>query len=255
MKKLLQWVGVYFAMLIVLLVVEGFYYLVAGKWTESAFPMMFTLPLAFMAMAWWMSRNVKLSQPADIPVVRETLLGLGFKPVLVRILESSEHPKPICQPGSISIPVRVLSACSEDALRWTIKTEYSAVRMETKWTLIWFGIPLICSLVVIALIDRFHASYWWAAIPTGCLALSIVWLSGFSNRNLQEFDRMFTQTEADRSAAKEALSFPYFDQISRKPIQKWMYTAAAYRARAQNLGITLEEGYQVPGADRIRVVE
>lgn len=253
MKKVWPWFGAYLVILALCFAVNGVYYLVAGKWQESTFPMMISMPLAFLTMGYWAQQRTPSEELVNQPELETALHSLGFSKAHVFLLRGSEHPKPICMNGRVTIPERVLRDYSAPALLWAVKTEYSAAILEIKSVVAWLLLPIIGLLVGMGLVERYHASGWWMLFPGALLVVG--WTVGFrvSTKNVENCDLRFTTSEEDRLAAKEALSLPYFDQLKRGPSKKWLFTASTYAARAKNLGITLEEGYRVPGAEGNRV--
>lgn len=208
--------------------------------------------LIYLVCLWGFS----LSKPRPGPVpepysaaIKDALESVGCRWVKANYLsygQSASFPRPLAFGRFIGISERVLDEFSHEALMWSVKTDALAAFMFIKWGVSTFVAAMLMAVVADGLVERWHlpSVYYW--IPLGLGISSFAGLCIFGFQMQVQADKRFTKTEADRLAAKEALSFPYFDQLDRTSSKKWMYPRAELSKRAKRLGIELERGYHVP---------
>jgi hypothetical protein len=93
---------------------------------------------------------------------------------------------------------------------------------------------------MIGLTERPGNPAWEIALAVAALPLMLIAMVVAGLGAQFRADGLLTVTEADRVAASEALSYPYFAQLDRKKGQKWLFFRSELRARARRLGVELE---------------
>lgn len=159
------------------------------------------------------------------------------------------YPRPMVLGLNLMISERVLKEFSTDALLWSAKTDaFASIRFfRVEFPLIFASI--VAGLMGCALCERWKVPSVWYAIPIALVVALLIFLGVGSYPFQVQADRRFTNTEEDRRAAKEALSYPYFAQQDRPKSEKWMFSQWELRGRAKRLGIELERGFRASDAN------
>lgn len=241
-----------------LLGIQLIYCLARGKFSPDQFGLTISLPITFWIFGVLAKRKGNTPEPIDLPAVESALKSVGARHPKVMILrgkQNREFPRPAVYGALISLSEQALTDLTEAAVLWFAKTEFLSQKRTNRHTGLVLGIGAILLLVVLGLMQRFKAPDWWLAIVSAVIVFGFAW--GFRDQGREQFraDLETTISPEDYLAAKEALSYAYFVQVRRTRGQRFMFNPKEMERRAQNLGITLEEGYRVPGAEGIRVGE
>ena len=226
------------------------YWVLSGKFPT----IMFIMPVGLMGVA-WLSQTFINPRPTtvDLPELEECVIDGQVTRLAISVYDNSErdYPKPTIVGNKATISRGLVDTLSADALQWLIRTQYISQTTTTKSLLGPTFVVVIVGLMALALFERFHASAWWLAIILGFICIAF-WF-GFREEFKREVlaDKSLTVTESDLLAAKEALSHVYFSQKGRPFYNKYLFSNRAILRRAQLLGITLEQGYQVPNSHRM----
>jgi len=241
-----------------LLGMQLIYGLARGKFSPDHCGMTIGLPITFWIFGVLAKRKGNTPESIDLPKVERTLSSVGARNPKVMILrgqQNREYPRPAVYGELVSLSERALADLSEAAVLWFTKTEFLSQKRTNKHAGVVLGLGAILLLVVLGLMQRFKAPDWWLLIVSAVIVFGFAW--GFRDQGREQFraDLETTISSDDYLAAKEALSYAYFVQVRRTRGQRFMFNPKEMERRAKSLGIELEEGYRVPGAEGIRVGE
>jgi hypothetical protein len=228
-------------------VAYGLYFLGAGK---APSPGLFIGPLGMFIVVGLLAASAKsgaelaVPPPAEIgAMLREELDGIGLggtRLVYVSRGEGSDFPRPLALNNVVSLSRRVCEDLSPEALAWSVKTDALAMNRFMRWMNRILIPSLFACIFMIGLTERPGIPAWVIALAVAAVPAMLIAMVVVSFAAQFRADRLLTVTEADRAAATEALSYPYFAQLDRKKGQKWLYFRSELRARARRLGIILE---------------
>ena len=175
---------------------------------------------------------------------------LGAEPAAVHapgILVTDQNKPVTPQVESWSSPIivssKMLDKLSPHALLWSV-TNGSVLARRSKGEWQQLVATVVLAALASALTERFLLAWYWWAVPVSIIAFGTYLVVRLSQRNQQQADSETTNSEADERAAKEALSFAYFDEIDKSNGNESV-TAKAVKKRATTLGIELERGFKV----------
>jgi hypothetical protein len=230
------------------------YHLISGKsLSVGEFVVPLLAPLITLGMMNLMAR-AKGAPPKFDPVpepagteLRQALRSVGLSHCRLSFWSSgpsAAFPRPMALGLNVVVSKRVLDDFSPEALDWSVKTD---ARAAVKF--LYFGLPTFfaissSALLLTGLFERWKVPSAWYLLPVSLGLLSFVLLMVIGFRLQVQSDRLFTVTEADRRAAKEALSYPYFAQADRPSSKRWMFPRGELLGRARRLGLELERGYR-----------
>lgn len=155
----------------------------------------------------------------------------------------SREPEARVELTTLLLPLRAVRDLSQEALLWSAGTSLLASRL-----FYWKGIPaFFFSLsVTSAFIGYFEQTPWArvASLIGASFVVSLaIWLYCEFRRSQFEADLRLSQTEAGREAAREALSYAYYNCLWVTPGAEGTRRARAIRQRAKRLGIELQDGF------------
>jgi hypothetical protein len=235
---------------------EGF---IAGSIKPSRFIPFLTLPIGIWIFQKFQRADGN-SEPTRVRIpelehLLETEGGSSPEIYLLNAPGNRDYPTQLVGRYWVSISEERLNTLSAPALAWQIRTELRAEQRfsaRTNRVIAWF---LVCILVGFPLGERFKISAWWLMVPVLLVCAFVPYVFRVQSQENARADKKTTVSEEDRLAAKEALSYTYFALSRQKQANTWPESAKHYSERAERLGIVLEEGYRIPGAEGIRVGE
>lgn len=239
------------------LALVGYWGLLALLWWVSAGRMevgFFALQPLFQFVPFFLiarifgKKNRVLREPTETGLAFQSVLEQeGLTGITVTLGESGDpatFPRLIAMGNSVMVPQRVMTEYSEPALLWSLKTDAAAARWFMPFLVLCGGVAVLL-MFTIAIFERLRVpNYvygWTAGIWVLILFGGLIWLGTAMPCTA---DRRFTKTDADRAAAKEALSYAYFAQADLSPMKRKMYLRWELTTRAKRLGIELERGFR-----------
>ncbi|HLO98631.1 MAG TPA: hypothetical protein VK171_08560 [Fimbriimonas sp.] len=214
---------------------------------QFVFPGLCAATIMVPLFLWLPSKVVKLPQPNSKKIPEELVAKfdqlrqkLGFPRLVLQSMMTAKHPQAAVTNEYVNLSEHVLQNWPSEAILWQSEVELRAKRKVIPITV---GYALIvfplCELIPV--FQSYPIFPVVIAFLLGSFVAFILVLYRSETHALLVIDKDVTKTDADRAAAKIALSDPYFYVENMKwherPLSispKWL------KRRAENLGITLE---------------
>jgi hypothetical protein len=214
------------------------------------------LGFAVVASAGVLLHLRKPSQPGLPDFLHQDLMAdlteAGLRDYSIQLLANNDFPLPVALGRHVYLSAGMVDHLSPLAIKWATVGCAQGQKNEPKYLYWTFGGLLLCSLFAIGLGERYEASgTWWLCVALITLIAAFVIAINISYRTAIRADAKITKTEADRCAAKEALSYAFFAQADRPLYNKWSFLRSDLAGRARALNIDLERGYRVDSASKV----